>query len=69
LYHEVKFSAFDFQADSGFIVPCLVLCYHGHSGTAGEYEPPVLVVASFDDDDDDDAVVLVQSHDCPVPLS
>jgi hypothetical protein len=55
----VTFPACDFQAESGFIVPCLVSCYRGHSGTAGEYEPPVLIAASFDDDDDDDAVVLV----------
>jgi hypothetical protein len=49
-------------------VPCLVLCYHGRSGTVGEYEAPVLIVASYDDDDDGDAVVLVQRHDSPVPV-
>jgi hypothetical protein len=37
-------------------VPSLVLCYHGPSGTVGEYEPPILIVVSCDDSD---VVVLV----------
>lgn len=62
---NVSFLLYDFQPDWGFIVPCFVLCDHGHSGTVGEYEPPILTVASFDKGD----AVLLQRHDYAVPLS
>jgi hypothetical protein len=65
VYDEVTTSAFqllvykvsvsilldDFQSDWGYIVPCFVLCNHGHSGTVGEYEPPIVIVASLDKGD------------------